>query len=542
MKVLGLSGGFRQGYQDASVCLVENGKIVMALEEERFSRIKFSPGRLPFQAISRLLKETNCSLTEIDVLSFHGSTWGEVFEQSLKLYIENHFGFCPPIKRFHHHDCHAASTFFASGFEKALVYTIDSSGDGVSLQVSLGEGNTLRCLNRFERPLSLGIFYSLITQYCGFTKEQDEYKLMGLSSYGNRDAFDFSDVIYFENGALQIDTHYFVKMEKNQASPHKDDMLFTDHFIQKMGQGRRTPGEAFSVFYKDVAASAQAHLEKIMLSLSTFFSEKHQVFDVCLAGGAALNCVMNQKLMNASHISRLFVQPAAGDAGISFGSAWLAGLEEGIKPIIPANYYLGNQYDNADIETVLIQCGLPFTKMENTTEEAAELLAKGNVVAWFQGRMEFGPRALGNRSILANPCVAGMQDRVNQKIKFREAFRPFCPSVLEEDAHLFFDGNQFPAPFMNVTYTVKQEYRPILPAITHVDGTARIQTVNAHQNLKFYNLLNAFKQRTGYGVLLNTSFNVADEPIVQSPREAIATFYGSGLDYLLIGDFKVWKK
>jgi carbamoyltransferase len=343
MRILGVSGGFRQGYQDASACLVEDGTVIFAQEEERFSRVKFSPGRLPFLALSDILKGMNLSMQEIDFLAFHGSTWGNDFEVKLKHYFEQHFGFCPSIKRFHHHDCHAASSYFASGFEEALIFTSDSSGDGISFQVSLGKGKNIEMLKRFNRPNSIGIFYSMITQYCGFIKEQDEYKLMGLSSYGNRAAFDFSEFIYFQEDELILNPRFLISMEANQASPHKDDMLFNNEFVNRMGENRRLPNQDITQFYKDIAASAQAHIEKLMLQIVSYFCQNYQINNVCLAGGVALNCVLNQHLMNASFVTNLFVQPASGDAGISIGAAWLAGLECNVTPEIPNNYYLGNQ-------------------------------------------------------------------------------------------------------------------------------------------------------------------------------------------------------
>ncbi len=541
MLVLGISGGFRIGYQDASACLVENGKILAAVEEERLNRIKFSPGRLPYLSILEVLQIAGKTIQEVDIVAFHGSTWGADFDVKLQAYFLNHFGFSPVIKRFHHHDCHAASAYYASGFNRALIFTLDSSGDGISLQVSRGEGIEMKVIQRSERPDSLGIFYSMITQYCGFTKESDEYKLMGLSSYGQRDAFDFSWLISAENGVLKLNQEYLVSIPPLAPSPHKDEMLFSEAFIQKMRKPRRLPQEAMDTFYQDVAASAQVHLEKLMLQLALHYTDQTGIRNICLAGGAALNCVMNQQLMNAPFTEQIFIQPAAGDAGIAMGAAYLATAEAGIQPVAASDTYLGRSFTNAEVEKILQVSGLEYTFTENPAEEAAELIASNKVIGWFQGRMEFGSRALGNRSILANPCHASMQQTVNEKIKFRESFRPFCPSVLEEDASAYFEGKQFPAPYMTITYDVAAHVRQHIPAVTHIDGTARIQTVNQEQNPRFYALLKALKAITGHGIVLNTSFNLSHEPIVGSPRDAIAAFFASGMDVLFIENYRIEK-
>ena len=541
MLVLGISGGFRQGYQDASACLVEDGVVLSALEEERLSRVKHSPGKLPFLAISEVLRMSGKSIEDIDEIAFHGSTWGEHIDGKLIDYFLNHFGYAPPISRHHHHDCHAASTFFASGFNEALVLTSDSSGDGISLQISVGRGENLECIRRFDRPNSLGIFYSLITQYCGYTKERDEYKLMGLSSYGDRNAYDFSFLIDFQRGELILNQEYLVSIPPRTPSPHQDEMLFNAAFLEKMGKPRRLPGDRIDQFYKDVAASAQRCLEITTLKLAEHFARKLGLSKLCIAGGVALNCVQNQRLIQSDFIESLYVKAASGDSGISLGAAWLSSSQNGISLKGIPSIYLGPSYNNVEIEETLKASGVVYSKLESPCVKAAELISENKVIGWFQGRMEFGPRALGNRSILANPSNPEMKQIINSKIKFRESYRPFCPSVLEEDANSYFVIKEQLSPFMNITFDVRPETANEIPSVVHVDGTARVQTVRKTDNELFYDLLQELKKLTGRGLVLNTSFNLSHEPIVCSPRQAIGSFFSSGLDALVIGDFLITK-
>jgi carbamoyltransferase len=541
MLILGINGGFRQGYQDVAACLVEDGVLLAAVEEERLNRIKFSPGTLPYHSILAVLKKAEKQVKDITHVAFHGSTWGNFIYIKLEDYFLHYFDIKPIIKVYHHHDCHAASTYFASCFDEALIFTMDSSGDGVSMQIALGKNNKIEVVNRFERPNSLGIFYSLITQYCGFKKESDEYKVMGLSSYGNRNKFDFSWLIDFKNGALTLNPDYLISIPPKTPSPHQIEMLFSDKFIDKMGIRRRLPNEAISDFYYDVAASAQQHIEKLMASIVKHYIIETNVRNVSFAGGVALNCVMNQAISNLEEVNNLFVQPASSDAGISIGAAWLLSNEFNINPIVPKNYYLGNAYSNSEILQVLKRNHINFKKIENPEIIAAQLIKDNNVISWFQGAMEFGPRALGNRSILANPCNEKMQEIVNSKIKFRESFRPFCPSVLEEDKNLYFTGKPEVAPYMNITFSTTVFAKNEIPAVCHIDNTARIHTVNEKQNPLFYKLLVELKKINGHGVVLNTSFNLSHEPIVCSPQDAIASFFASGLDALFINNFLISK-
>ena len=541
MMILGINGGFRQGYQDVSACLIRDGELITAVEEERLSRVKFSAGRLPYLSVLEVLKIAGIYIEDISVVAYHGSTWESEIDIRLQEYFQNHFGYSPPIKRYHHHSCHAAASFFSSGFRESLILTMDNSGDGVSTQIAIGRDTDIEIIKRFERPNSLGLFYSLVTQFCGFTKDSDEYKLMGLAAYGDRTKHDFSWLIDFRNEELKINTEYIHSVAPKAPSLHRDEMIFNALFADKIGLPKRLAHNPITQEYKDIAASAQAHLENLALRIAGQYLRKSGQKNLCTAGGVALNCLMSQRLMNELPIDNLFVQPASTDAGISLGGAWLACLNAGIKPVTPTNAFLGNAYTDEEIKTVLDICQTPYQKIGDPSEVGAELLAQNKVIGWFQGRMEFGPRALGNRSILANPSTKDIQSIVNRKIKFREGFRPFGASVLEEDIHTLFDGRMPTAPYMNVNYQTKKDKLLSLSGVTHADGTCRIQTVNQKQNQLYYNLLMELKAKTGVGVCLNTSFNLKYEPIVSTPQQAIATFFASGLDALIIGKYLVKK-
>lgn len=540
MYILGINGGLRQGYQDVSAVLVKDGGIIAAVEEERLSRVKSSAGRLPYLSVLEVLNIGGITIEQVDELAFHGSTWNG-FDDKLEKYFNRNFGYCPPVKKHHHHDCHAASAFFASPFQNALIISMDGSGDGISLQISVGKGSEISTIYRAERPNSLGIYYTMITQYCGFIKDRDEYKLMGLSSYGNRNAFTFDWLIDFKDGELILDQDYLVEILPGQPAPHRDEMMYNTKFIEKFDQPGRIPKSPISDFYKDIAASAQYHFEKLLLKIAEYFVQQTGLRNVCLAGGSALNCVANQQLMNADFVEGIYIQPASSDAGISLGAAWLSALEHGQQPKAPSDTYLGSRYSNQEIETILDACHLSYKKLDDPAMTAADFIAQNKVIGWFQNAMEFGPRALGNRSILANPCHREIQNIVNKKIKLREGFRPFCPSVLEEDTTLYFEGKQTVSPYMTITYNANEFAQKNIPGVVHVDQTARIQTVNATDNPLYYSLLRYLKLKIGHGVVLNTSFNLSHEPIVCSPRDAIATFFSSGLDALIMGAYLIEK-
>ena len=539
MYILGINGGVRLGYRDASAVLTYNGEIIAAVEEERLNRIKSSPHQLPELAISQVLEIAKISIQDIAIVATHGSTWGERYEDVLKNFFETNFGHFPTLMRFHHHDCHAAGSYFSSGFEEALVFTFDNSGDGIGTQVTLAKGNQLKVLERKERPNSLGIFYAMVTQYCGFVRDSDEYKLMGLAPYGNPN-IDLSDILKVDEDGFELNLEYIQKIEPGQPQPIVQQAIYSEKLIKKFGK-RRLPQEEYTQFYKDFAASAQHQTEQAMMSLIRKYIAKTGIKKICISGGVGLNCAANKKIMEMSEVKALFVQPASGDAGISQGAAYLANVSQEIIPEKIQDVYWGKGYSNDEILENIERLGVKYQKINDPAKIAAELVAEGKVIGWFQGRMEFGPRALGNRSILANPLLKDIQSKVNQKIKFREGFRPFCPSILEEDFDLYFEGKQKVAPYMTINYKAKQGVENILCGVIHVNQTARIQTVNENQNPLYYQYLQKLKELISHGVSLNTSFNVNHQPIVENPIQAISTFYGSGLDALVIGDFLIKK-
>lgn len=540
--VLGINGGVRPGYQDISAVLMQNGKVIAAVEEERINRVKHSAGQLPILSIKEVLRIAGIEIQHVSVVAFHGSTWQPSIDTVLQMHFENYFGYCPPIKRYHHHDCHAASTFFPSGFNEALIVTVDGSGDGVSTQIALGKDSTIQVLKRFDRPQSLGMFYSVFTQLCGFIRDADEYKLMGLAAYGNANSYNLNNILCIDEKGYTLDESCLAKITAGQPSPSRYEMLFSEELTAKMQTGRRTTRE-IPQRYKDIAASTQLQLEKALTGLVKHYIEETGIRKVCLAGGVALNCLANQKIELLPQVEKLFIQPASSDAGISLGAAYLASIEQGAKSFERQTHtFWGTEYDAGYVQHLLDKCNLSYKANTQPQLHAAEQLANGKVIGWFQGKMEFGPRALGNRSILANPAVPGIQQTVNNKIKFREGFRPFGASVLEEDFHEFFEARCNDAPYMTKVFFVKEKYRKLLEGVTHFDGTCRVQTVNETQNPLYYDLLNTFKAKTGFGVLLNTSFNLSHEPIVNTPTEAVASFYASGLDVLYLSTCVIHKK
>ncbi len=539
--ILGINGGVRPGYQDISAVLMQHGKVIAAIEEERINRVKHTAGHLPIYAIQEVLNIAGITIQQVSIIAFHGSTWQQSIESVLQSHFNNYFGYCPPIKRYHHHNCHAASTYYPSGFSEALIITVDGSGDGISTQIAIGKNNSIEIIEQYERPQSLGMFYAMLTQFCGFTRDADEYKLMGLAAYGNHQQFNLDEVLRVRDYGYYFKEDFMVQIVPGQSAPSRNEMLFSHDLEQLLGTTRRTQKEITTI-YKDIAAAAQNQLEKALTALVQKYIHKTGIRQVCMAGGVALNCLANQKIEALEEVEALFIQPASSDAGISLGAAYLASVETGITTFETQTHtFFGNKFTEQNITETLQRCGLHFTQEENNIAIAAKQLAANKVIGWFQGRMEFGPRALGNRSILANPAAPDIQQTVNHKIKFREGFRPFGASVLEEDFHRFFEAPCSNAPYMTKVFYVKETYRTLLKGVTHADGTCRVQTVNPQQNLLYYNLLSEFKKLTGFGVLLNTSFNLSHEPIVHTPRQAVASFYASGIDELFIGKQRLVK-
>jgi len=534
MVVLGINGGVRMGYQDIAAALVVDGRVVAAVEEERLNRIKHSPGRIPQESILAVLDIAGLKMQDVDLVVSHGSTWGAVYETILAEYLKRHFGHCPKIERIHHHMAHAASAYYPSGMDEAMILTMDASGDGIALQKAVGKDGDLKMIEQISRTNSLGIFYSMMTQFCGFVRDTDEYKLMGLAPYGDSSIHALDTILEIVEGGYIFHPGFMKKLEPGASQPTRQQAIYGDKLCALLGDERR-PGSPMSQKYMDVAASTQRQLTDAIISVVKDFAQSTGLRKLCLAGGVALNCAANKELMNLDFIDELYVQPASGDNGIALGAALWGARALGDTLEVQGDTYSGKAWTNDEIAGWLNRTGSRAVQSEDPASHAARLVSEGKVVAWFQGREEFGPRALGNRSILANPQLPEMKSELNARIKFRESFRPFCPSILEEDMSGYFVGKQKLAPYMTINYDVRPGLN--LPSITHVDQTARVQTVNQTVNPMFYQYLTELKKLTGHGISINTSFNRNREPIVHSPLHALSAYFGSGMDALVIGNY-----
>ncbi len=565
MIVLGITGTldrvdelvFKAGIHDSSAALVKDGEVVAAVEEERFNRYKHS-GKLPVQAIRYCLGQAGIELTEVDKLVFN---IGEAYvDKSLEVAYSNNlvdgyslarpfiqqrlsqeFGCSVDPRRFEfidHHYSHAVSAFLPSGFEESLVVTLDGMGAGLSGSVWKGEGNQLFPITSYDgrtRPTtqSLGHLYIAVTVFLGF-RQFDEFKVMGLAPYGRRERYRWAfDQLYSlkARGGYEI---YLSRLE------------ILEDICRK-----RQPDDAIEQVHKDLAAALQESLERLVFHILQHHQAATGARRLCLAGGVAHNCAVNGEILKQGLFDEAFVQPASHDGGLSLGAA-LHGSAcngEGVSPRIHAmkHAFLGPAIsEEGDIERELSLWDdyLDYERSDRLAESVAEMISQGTIVGWVQGRAEFGPRALGNRSIVADPRPADNKDIINAMIKKREAFRPFAPSVLEEDAEEFFELPPYQKrfPFMVFVVKVREEYRDILGAITHVDGTARIQTVDRESNPRYWDLIAAFGRRTGLPILLNTSFNNNAEPIVNSARDALVCYLTTGLHRLVIGDCIIRRK
>lgn len=538
MYILGISGGFRQGNMDSAACLIKNNTIVAAAEEERFSRTKHAPGTIPLYAIRYCLKEAKISIKEVDTLAFTGSTYKNI-KDKLRRYFNFKFGYCPSIELVEHHVSHACSTFYLSGFKESNILTMDLSGDGVSTLIAFGRGKNIKVLKKFKRPNSLGAFYNIITQYLGFNRNNDEYKIMGLASYG-KPCLDLSWLLKKDFEGYIFNTDAMTKVPQGEPFPSCQEPLYSKQFLRKFSLPR-LPGTKINKYHENFAASAQDKLEEIICHLATLLYKKTGSRNICIAGGVGLNCVANAKLRKLSFIDNIFIQPASSDAGLAMGSALKVAVKKGFKFSRLNHAYYGPKYSNREIENLLKKAGCSYKKHSNIPLFVAEKLSQGYIVGWFQGRMEYGPRALGARSILADPRQQEMKDKINHLVKFRESFRPFAPSVLFEYGAEYFE-NFVESPFMTLNFDVKKDKHQKIPAVVHVDGTSRVQSVRRNTNPRYYDMIKYFYNKTSIPAVMNTSFNIREEPIVCTPYQAVSSFYGSGIDYLAIGDFVLEKK
>lgn len=538
MNILGISGGVMHGNQDAAAALLIDGKLVFAQEEERFTRSMHAVGLLPEMAVTAALAHTGLDIRDIDYLAFHTQYFN--LQENLRRYFHCNFGYCPPLRFVNHHFAHAASAFYASGFTDAMILTADLSGDGVSTTLCYGKGTEIQTLRRFQKPQSLGILYSIATQVLGFRRDNDEYKVMGMAGYG-KPTEDLSWLLKIDEGNYSLNEDYIVKVEPGSPNPSKQEPLYSDVFAKRVGFVRHKKAP-FAQAHFNFAASIQHTLNQAAESLIRWLHRQTGSRNLCIAGGVGLNCVMNQKLLALEEVDRIFVQPAASDAGTALGSAYAVAVEEGEKLAPFPGAHIGNEFDENAIRAEIENLGVSFRQVSSPAEVAAKAIAAGKIVGWFQGRHEFGPRALGARSILADPRRSEMKDLINIRVKFREEFRPFAPSVLEEKADRYFVINGCALPYMAVTCDVRDDQKRNIPAVVHVDDTARIQTVSRSQCPMYHELISQFERETGIPLVLNTSYNVKGQPIVNTPTHAVGTFYGSGMDMMIIGPYVIEKR
>lgn len=567
--------GFSSFIDNSGAALIMDGKLVAAIEEEKMVRRKYT-GEFPVNAILYCLEEGGITIEDVDHVGFFFRPWlgfhkrilevikylpdslhfyetrGNEWFNILKapLHIRNTFkkmGRKPRFK-FHyveHHLSHAASAFLVSPFEEAAIFTIDGSGEIACGTLCRGEGNRIEKLVQYDYPHSIGYLYAAVTQHLGFSPARDEGKVMGLTSYGDRYACEreFDEIVRLgSDGRVTLDLSYF-DYPRNGVDPHDPGLRYvSDKFCGVFGP-LRNPHDPIEKRHYDIAASLQLATEKAALHMVRHLHGLTGSKNLCIAGGVGLNSVMNGEILRKGPFERIFCQPAAGDNGTGLGCAfyiWNVILDRP-RSFTMTHAYTGPGFTDDEIEEALRKFGLAYRKSDDIARETAELMAKGNIIGWFQGRLEFGPRALGNRSILVDPRKAEMKDILNARVKHRESFRPFAPAVLEEECGTYFDSSH-PAPFMLLVYNVRPEKRSVIPAVTHVDGTGRVQTVGRETNPLYYRLIEEFAKITSVPVILNTSFNDKGEPIVCTPNDAISFFTKTEIDYLAIGPYLVKKE
>ena len=589
--------GISAFYHDSAACLIIDGEIISAVQEERFTRIKHDAS-YPKNAIESLLIQSNLNLSDIDFVVFYEKPLLK-FERLLETYLVNapkgfrSFRMAMPVwlreklflkyqlttklklldKNFNenklyfpeHHFSHAASAFYPSPFEEAVVLTLDGVGEWATTTVGIGRANKLEILKEIHFPDSIGLLYSAITYYLGFRVNSGEYKVMGLAPYGEskyKDLILNNLIDLKDDGSFKLNQEYF-----NYAA---GTTMVNEKFCNLFGEPvRESENSLLTQFHMDMAASIQEVIEEIVLKISFYLKKTYQIENLCLAGGVALNCVANGKILREKIFKDIWIQPAAGDAGGALGGAlglWYQELNNE-RVVLPKKdsmkgSYLGPKFSDQEIERELINLKANYDHLseDQMIEKTSLALLNGEAVGWFQGRMEFGPRALGGRSILGDPRSEQMQKLLNLKVKFRESFRPFAPSILREDLNKWFKLN-CDSPYMLLVDEIDEDLklemsidqkklfgidklnikRSEIPAVTHVDYSARIQTVHEETNPIYHKLLTAFKKKTNCPVLVNTSFNVRGEPIVGSPSDAFKCFMGTDMEFLAIGNFVLRK-
>ena len=552
-----------QGY-DSAAALVVDGVTVAAAAEERFNRRKHS-GDFPSEAISFCLEQAGLTLKDVDqiahafdyspyleIFSLHRVS-GELYERVLsrEVLLAQVRRYCPGVAtelvhQVGHHRCHAASAYFTSGWDAALVVVLDAMGEAQSGSVFHGRDGSLCKIRELAANDSIGILYSLVTLHLGFDFNSDEYKIMGLAPYGDPERYGavFSRMVECRpDGGLRIPV-----LRLNRTRDEREHYAASRSWLSENLIAPRNPDDPITQDHCDVAAGLQACLDRAVLHICAHFAARTGLRRLAMAGGVALNCTANGKLMRSGLFDEVYVQPAAGDDGAALGAALYQASLSGVRNRRFPVPFLGPRYPAHEIEAAVKSfenriCVTRFDSFEDCCREAARLIQQGRVLAWYRGRMEFGPRALGNRSILADPGRPEMRDRINMMVKKREAFRPFAPAVTIEEVHRWFDVPPLTAlPYMIATVDVCPEHRAALPAVTHVNGSARVQTVSATDNPEFHELLRAVGKETGREMLLNTSFNVKGQPIVNTPREAVETFLATGIDCLFLENVLVARR
>ena len=578
MKIIGINAF----HADSSACLVIDGKLISAVEEERFNRIKHWAG-FPIKSIKYCLEKSNLKISDIDHISInidpkanylkkllflaqHRPSFSLIFDRikkkkkynSIKEIINREFKdhqFNGQINNIEHHYAHLSSAFHVSPFKEACILSVDGFGDFASTAWGYGKENDIKIDQKIFFPHSLGIFYQTITQYLGFKNYGDEYKIMGLAPYGNANYINELKKILLinPNGSFKLNLDFFKFHKENFNYRWEDgkvemDNLYSNKLIELLGPERKKE-EDLSQFHKDLAHSTQKVYEEAFLNILNNLYEKYQIDNLCIAGGCGMNSVANGKIKNQTKFKNIYIQPAAGDAGGSIGAAFTTHFKnsKNKRSFQMKHAYWGTSFNDDEILKCLNKSSEKI-KIENCSFEkitdddvlnsnVAKAISEGKVIGWFQGKMEWGPRALGNRSILGDPRRSDMKDILNLKIKRRESFRPFAPSILREHVKDWFE-NDDEVPFMMKVYQIKNEKRNEIPAVTHVDGSGRLQTVYKDTNEKYYNLIKEFYNITNIPILLNTSFN-ENEPIVSNPQEALDCFLRTKMDILTLGNYLI---
>ncbi|PHS30250.1 MAG: carbamoyltransferase [Methylophaga sp.] len=573
MIVLGLSGAVNH---DASAALYIDGKLVAAAEEERFLRDKHAKGKMPYEATKFCLEQAGITPDQVDIVAFpyakvslksparwhYAKRHWYAPDRALtalfsgnRRYWRNHknvmkllddLGIDSKRVKFEaveHHLAHASSAYHLSGFkEKTAIIGIDGKGEYATTFFGYGENGKIHKIKEFYDPDSLGGMYGALTELLGFEMLDGEFKVMGMAPYGNPDRFDFSRLIDCHDGEFSINTKLVNTVGLRRYKKDGKGYFFSPKLIEWLGPIR--DGDEIDDPYIDYAASIQALLEKTALHLIDYYLGDiiKETGKVCFAGGVALNVKLNQRIIAMPDVKELFVQPAASDAGTAIGAASYVSEMAGVPVEKMDHVFLGPSYTT---QQCIDACDsypkdVTWKKLENTTQQTAEILHAGNPVSWFQGRMEFGPRALGNRSIIGSPNHSGVADRINAQIKYRERWRPFCPSMLDTVAPEILQTNH-PSPYMTFTFNVGESWKDRIPEVVHEDGTARAQVVTKATNPRYYSLLEEMEKLNGNAVVLNTSLNRRGEPMVCSPTDALNMFYGSDLEYLVMEDILVTK-